>query len=112
MKKIAIPTTNGLLSAHFGHCEKFYVCNLDVNDKIIAEIYLPSPPHEPGLLPGWLSEQGVTDVIAGGMGQRAINLFNENKINVMVGAPQKPPRNIIEEFLSGNLILSPNYCNH
>ncbi|MCK7542001.1 MAG: hypothetical protein MZV63_69485 [Marinilabiliales bacterium] len=35
-------------------------------------------PHEPGLLPGWLAEKGVTDVIAGGMGQRAIGLFNSH----------------------------------
>jgi len=35
-KKIAIPTTNGVLSAHFGHCEKFALYDVE-NDKIIKE---------------------------------------------------------------------------
>lgn len=34
-------------------------------------------PHEPGFLPVWLALQGVTHIIAGGMGQRAISLFNQ-----------------------------------
>jgi predicted Fe-Mo cluster-binding NifX family protein len=50
------------------------------------------PPHELVLLPGWLAEKGVTDVIAGGNGQRAIGLFTQQKINVYVGAPIKSPK--------------------
>ena len=111
MKKIAIPVSKGCLSPHFGHCEIFYIYEVE-NNKILNEIFLSSPPHEPGLFPKWLRENGVTDIIAGGMGHRAINLFHHYNINVFVGAPQKEPKQILNEFLKGTLILSENYCDH
>lgn len=111
MKKIAIPVTDKVLSSHFGHCEQFYVYDVE-NETVIKEILLTPPPHEPGLLPKWLGEQAVTDIIAGGIGQRAIDLFKQNNINVFVGAPQIPPIEIVEKHLAGSLTLRGNYCNH
>jgi len=84
-KRIAIPLENGILCSHFGHCQQFAILDTDSN-LITNESFITPPPHEPGLLPGWLAEKGVTDVIAGGMGQRAIELFNRQNINVFVGA--------------------------
>jgi predicted Fe-Mo cluster-binding NifX family protein len=111
MKKIAIPVTNNKLSTHFGHCEKFYF--YEINDgEIIKETQLIPPPHEPGLLPKWLYRHLVTDVIAGGLGNRAINQFNHFGINVFVGAPVKHPAELVESHLNGNLKLSENYCGH
>jgi predicted Fe-Mo cluster-binding NifX family protein len=46
------------------------------------------------------------------MGQRAINLFHEQKINVLVGAPLEGAREILEKFLAGKLELSANCCDH
>jgi predicted Fe-Mo cluster-binding NifX family protein len=48
---------------------------------------IPSPGHQPGFLPAWLAEEEVSIVIAGGMGSRAQTLFNENRIEVVVGRP-------------------------
>jgi len=79
-KRIAIPLENGILCSHFGHCQQFAIIDTE-NKSISGETLVTPPPHEPGLLPGWLAEKGVTDVIAGGMGQRAIDLFNNQKIN-------------------------------
>jgi predicted Fe-Mo cluster-binding NifX family protein len=111
MRKIAIPVSNGILSPHFGHCDRFYICEADDN-KVISESYITSPPHEPGILPQWLKSHGVTDVIAGGMGHRAISLFKQSDINVFVGAPKIEPAEIISEFLKGTLKLTDNYCDH
>jgi len=36
MKKIAIPVSNGALSPHFGHCEIFYIYEVE-NNKILNE---------------------------------------------------------------------------
>lgn len=87
-KRIAIPLENGILCPHFGHCQTFAI--VDVTDSKINNVVEITPPeHQPGLYPKWIAQHRVTDVIAGGMGQRAIDLFNEQHINVFVGAPMK-----------------------
>lgn len=109
-KCIAIPLENGVLCAHFGHCQKFAI--VKVKNNIIIEIKELSPPeHVPGLYPKWVAQFGVTDVIAGGMGQKAIDLFNKQSINAFVGAPVKTARELVEDFLNNKLNLSANYCN-
>jgi len=110
-KKIAVPTTEGVLDAHFGHCEKFAM--VEVEDKtIINTTYIDPPPHQPGLLPPWLAERGATDIIAGGMGQHAIRLFNEKGVNVFVGAPKLTPEELVDGFLQETLDFNANYCDH
>jgi len=110
-KCIAIPLEDGVLCAHFGHCQQFAI--VDVIDGKIAEIKELTPPeHVPGLYPRWVAQFGVTDVIAGGMGQKAIDLFNEQKINAFVGAPVKTASELVTDFIENKLNLSANYCNH
>lgn len=110
-RKIAVPTSNGKLDGHFGHCQQFAMVEIEENE--IKEItYLDAPPHQPGLLPPWLAERGATDIIAGGMGQRAINLFNERGVNVFVGAPPLTPGELVDGFLKETLSFSANYCDH
>lgn len=112
MKKIAIPVDdNNMLDAHFGHCKFFALITLE-NNAIQSEEKIVPPPHEPGLLPRWLAEKNVTDIIAGGMGQRAIQLFNENKVNVFVGAPRISTKELINGFINESLSFSANYCDH
>ena len=110
-KCIAIPLQNGILCPHFGHCEQFAI--VTVKDGVVTDVKELSPPdHVPGLYPRWVAQFGVTDVIAGGMGQQAIMLFNQQNINVFVGAPLKSPKELVEDFLANKLSLSANYCNH
>ncbi len=110
-KRIAVPLENGILCAHFGHCQQFAI--IDTNENLIDNIQELTPPeHQPGLYPKWIAQYGVTDVIAGGMGQHAITLFNEQKINVFVGAPIKSANDLVLDFLSNKLTLSANYCDH
>ncbi len=108
---IALPMENGNLCAHFGHCQYFTI--LKVSDGKILEIKEMIPPeHVPGLYPKWVASFGVTDVIAGGMGQKAVDLFNAQNINAFVGAPIKGAKDLVEDFISNKLSLSANYCNH
>jgi len=111
MKKIAVPAEKDTLSPHFGHCEYFAVYEIE-NNQITGEVKLQPPAHQPGLYPKWLSENLVTDVIAGGMGQRAIELFNQNGINVYVGANIKSPKELVQDFLNGTLTTNANMCDH
>ncbi|MBN1569799.1 MAG: P-loop NTPase [Acidobacteria bacterium] len=111
--RIAIPVTNGVLSSHFGHCERFVLFDVDSDGKSISQKQevLP-PPHEPGTFPKWLHEQGATIIIAGGMGSRAQSLFNQNDIQVVVGANGGDPDTIVKDFLDGSLETGANVCDH
>ena len=111
MTKVAIPVINGKLNNHFGHTQEFYVFEITNNTINDPEILKP-PEHEPGVYPKWLADMGVTDVIAGGMGHKAISIFNHNKINVFVGVPQKSPDELAEDFMNGTLETSDNVCDH
>ena len=111
--KIAIPTAEGKLCMHFGHCEAFTLIDVDSEGKeILSSSIVDAPPHEPGLLPRWLSEKGVKCVIAGGMGARAVGLFNERGVNVITGAPSETPENVVKAFLENRLATGPNACDH
>ena len=111
--KIAIPVANGQLSAHFGHCDEFVLLEADQQgQKIIGKSVHRAPPHEPGLLPRWLHELGADVIIAGGMGQRAQQLFTQNGITVVIGASVEPPEQLATAYLSGTLQTGENICDH
>ncbi len=109
--RIAVPTADGMLCKHFGHCEKFVL--LDVHgSEIQNRTEVKPPPHEPGLLPLWLADQGVGLVIAGGMGQRAVSLLEERGIRVLTRAPADDPQNLVRRYLEGTLVCGENVCDH
>ena len=111
--KIAIPTADGKLSMHFGHCDQFTVIEVDDQTKTILKTdSVTPPPHEPGVLPAWLHEQGADVIIAGGMGQRAQSLFTEHGISVLVGAPAQAPEALVTAYLAGSLQAGVNACDH
>jgi ATP-binding protein involved in chromosome partitioning len=111
--KIAIPTANGLLCPHFGHCDEFTIVDVNPQSKEIVNTQtIPAPEHEPGLLPKWLHEMGANMIIAGGMGGRAQGLFVQNGIQVCVGAPVASPAEIVAAYLDGTLEAGANLCDH
>ncbi len=110
--KFAVPTNDGKLCQHFGHCEAFALIDIDGNNSIIKETYVTPPPHEPGLLPPWIAQQGANCVIAGGMGARAQQLFAENNVKVVTGAQGESPREVVENYLKGTLVTGANTCDH
>jgi predicted Fe-Mo cluster-binding NifX family protein len=98
---------------HFGHCEQFALLDVDAaGKKVTGKTMVTPPPHEPGVLPKWLHEQGANVIIAGGMGQRAQGLFQENGIQVVVGAPTGTPEEIATQYLAGTLVSGMNVCDH
>ena len=109
--KIAIPITKNLLALHFGHSEKFCIATIENNEVLTKEEKIP-PRHEPGILPKWLGEMGVNVILAGGMGQRAQNLFAEQNIAVKVGIAQKDADQLIKDYLSDSIKDGQNLCDH
>jgi predicted Fe-Mo cluster-binding NifX family protein len=107
----AIPLAQGSLCNHFGHCEQFALIHVE-EGKIVDKQLLTPPPHEPGLLPRWLSEKGATVIIAGGMGVRAQDLFTQQGVEVVVGAPVAEPEELVHQYLFKSLVAGPNVCDH
>jgi len=111
--KIAIPLAGGRLSDHFGHCEQFALIETDPATKtVLGQTFVTPPPHEPQVLPRWLHEQGVHIIIAGGMGQMAKQLFAQNGIHVVVGAPREKPQELAMRYLEQRLTTGDNACDN
>jgi Mrp family chromosome partitioning ATPase/predicted Fe-Mo cluster-binding NifX family protein len=108
---IAVPVAGGKLSAHFGHCEQFALIETE-NGEIKGQSMHVPPPHEPGVLPKWLHERGAHVIIAGGMGTRAQQLFNDNGIKVVIGAPSASPETLVHQYLADSLVTGDNLCDH
>ena len=109
--KFAIPLAEGKLALHFGHCQEFAIVEVEGKEIKNKEILIP-PPHEPGVLPQWLHEVGADIILAGGMGSRAINLFNQQGITVVTGAPSQEPEQLVKSYLEKTLESGDNLCDH
>ncbi len=111
--RYAVPVSGGVVATHFGHCEHFVLVDVDEGEnKIVGKELVPSPGHQPGLLPQWLAEQGVSVVIASGMGSRAQSLFQQNQIQVIIGALEDDPEKAVRNYLNGRLATGDNICDH
>ncbi len=108
--KIAIPMAGGKLSLHFGHSEQFAVITIK-NNEVVREELLTPPEHVPGAYPEFLAYHGVTDVIVGGIGQRAIDIFKRYGIDVKTGAQKKTMAELTSDFINDKLITGDNSCD-
>ncbi|MEA4895728.1 MAG: NifB/NifX family molybdenum-iron cluster-binding protein [Oscillospiraceae bacterium] len=109
MLRIAIAGEGKNVTEHFGHCEVFLV--YDVEDgKIVREEALPNPGHKPGFLPNYLADRGVNVIISGGMGGGAVDIFNERKVEVIVGA-SGDAKAAVEKYLKGELKTTGSICH-
>ncbi len=112
MKKLfAVPTVNGKLTLHFGHCEKFAIIETQDNS-IVKEEFVSPPVHQPGVYPKFLADIGVETIIAGGMGIKAQELFAQNNIEVCVGVNADSPKILVEQYFNNQLQTGQNLCDH
>jgi len=102
---------NGKLSSHLGHCEEFAFIET-MKGKIVKTELRNPPPHEPGVLPQWLYEQGAEVAIVGGMGESAQQLLKGNGIEVIMGAPMDSPESLANQYLTKSLVPGENRCDH
>lgn len=109
MMKIATASEGKMVTEHFGHCEGFNIFDTE-NGKIISSEFVLNPGHRPGFLPVFLAEKGVKVIISGGMGQGAIDIFNENGVEVITGA-SGVAEDVVNSYLQGNLKSTGSVCN-
>ncbi len=112
--KIALPTTQQqTVDAHFGHCE-FYTIFTISDQKVVINSETLASPQGCGCksnIAGVLRDKGVTLMLAGNIGMGAINVLNNNGIEVIRGC-QGNINNVVATYLSGNLQDSGLTCSH
>lgn len=108
--KIAVATDGSQVSGHFGHCGGFTIAEVE-NGKVMNSKVVPNPGHRPGFLPEFLSDLGVSCVIAGGMGSGALDLFAAKGIHAVVGASGNVDE-VIKRYVAGSLEVGQSACNH
>jgi len=106
--KIAVACEGKNVSAHFGHCEGFMIYNVE-GSSIINSEFKENPGHRPGFLPVFLKDLGVNVIIAGGMGETAQMLFNENGIEVIVGVSGLCD-DAVSKYVKGELKSTGSVC--
>jgi len=87
MKKIAIPVINNQINDHFGQSEMYKLYTISEANKITS---IETMAAEQGCgcksnIATELAEAGVTTMLAGGIGQGAINVLGNNNIKVIRG---------------------------
>jgi predicted Fe-Mo cluster-binding NifX family protein len=108
--KIAISTDQGQVSAHFGRCPTYTILEIK-EGQIQNREEIPNPGHQPGFLPQYLHENGVSCIIAGGMGPRAQALFSQKNIETIIGV-QGSIDDVIQRLIDQELEPGDDLCEH
>ena len=107
--RIAVSADDGsgldsVVSPHFGRCPYFIVIDLDGTE--VQQVTAVDNPyrghHQPGQVPRFIREQGADVMLTGGMGMRAISLFEHFGIEAVTGAFGTVRRSL-EQYLGGAL---------
>lgn len=91
--RIAVPSEDALgldgrVAHHFGRCP--YFAFVDVGDEGIEAVTVVSNPHygnhQPGAVPAFVRSYEAEVIVTGGMGRRAVALFEELGVQPFTGA--------------------------
>jgi predicted Fe-Mo cluster-binding NifX family protein len=111
--KIAVPVTKeNQIDSHFGHCESYGVFTIS-DTKEITEIKSVESPQGCGCksdIASVLASDGVSLMLAGGIGGGAINVLNNNGIEVIRGCAGDATE-VVKLFLSGMVEDSGSSCH-
>lgn len=111
LMKIVIPSSEGKLCGHFGHCDYFSFVEIDTDKNEILSIEEKIP--EEGIScqsASWISAQGANIVLAGGMGGRPMQIFAQNGVEVIYGCPELPIKDLVESYIKNTLETGENAC--
>lgn len=102
--KIAVPSCQNRVDEHFGHCEYFTVFNINEKNEIMSEETVASPSGCgcKSDIAGTLAQMGVKMLLAGNMGEGAVNVLNRCGIDVLRGCAGDV-KQVAQQWLSGGL---------
>jgi len=109
--KIAVPSRGNQVDSHFGHCEYFTVFTVDDNKQIASEETVASPVGCgcKSNIAGVLADLGVKVMLAGNMGDGAVNVLKTNGISVIRGCSGNVKK-VAKDFLNGLITDSGEGC--
>lgn len=109
--KLALPAREGIIDAHFGHCEYYLVYTVE-NDSIVSEEKVVSPQGCgcKSNIASTLAAMGVTLMLAGNMGDGAVRVLSGQGIRVVRGCSGSL-RAVAESWLAGTLKDSGETCH-
>ncbi len=113
MKLITIPTRDGMVDNHFGHCAYYTVVTLDEKNQTVKQERLDSPEGCgcKSNIASVMQDMGVTLMLAGNMGMGAYNKLSAHGIEVIRGCHGKTD-DVLKAFLNGELKDSLESCDH
>jgi len=110
MMKIAVPSRDGIVDEHFGHCKEFLIFRVE-GEALVEEQAIPSLEGcgcKSGVA-AVLARSGVTHLVAGNMGDGAVRVLGSQGIIVTRGASGSA-KAAAEAFVKGTLADSGLGC--
>ncbi len=90
------------ISHHFGRCP--YYIFVEVENKDIVSVNGEENPyfssHQPGAVPEYISSKHAQFIVAGGMGPRAVQFFEQYRIAPIIGVSGKI-EDVLDDILEG-----------
>jgi predicted Fe-Mo cluster-binding NifX family protein len=112
--KIAVPVTSSReVDGHFGHCEFYNLFTISESKEII-EVQRMESPKGCGCksnIASVLAEAGVSLMLAGGIGNGAINVLNKSGIEVVRGCSGDVDE-LVAQYIAGMVADSGISCEH
>lgn len=109
--RFAIPLIKDTLCPHMEYFEHFAIIDVECN-AIANERLITSHPLDLELLPEWLSENGVTDIITREIGDHLFKLLIKQNIKIHIGPELKKPVDLVIDWLQNSLIIKNNTSDH
>lgn len=111
--KIALPSRQNMIDDHFGHCEYFTVFTIDDAGKGILNQEVIASPAGCGCksnIAQVLAEMGVSVMLAGNMGEGAVQVLNGAGIQVLRGCAGDV-KEVALLFIDQKLVDSGDACH-
>ena len=110
--RVAVPTREGKVDDHFGHCESYTIYTIG-DDKNIADTESFVAPVGCGCKSGVaeiLAKKGVDNMLAGNMGEGAFQTLQYYGIKVIRGCNGNT-KDVLTEWLKNNITDSGATCH-
>ena len=109
--KIAVPTRDGRVDDHFGHCAYYTIFDV-VNNQItgVSKMASEGCGCKSGIAPV-LKQVGVQVMLAGNMGQGAKNVLEAQRIEVIRGCSGDVDQ-LVKDYLDGKISDNGEVCAH